>query len=137
MSHDAIPADVRQLLREHLTGFERLEIALLLRAHPHEDWDVAALTRQTGIAAELALEALQGLKAAGLIATPAGNALSFRYGPANPARAAAMDRLARVYREQRAAVMSLMSVQAIERIRSRSIRAFADSFVFTRKKSDR
>jgi hypothetical protein len=40
------------------------------------------------------------------------------------------------YREQSAAVLSTMSIYAIERIRSGPIRAFADSFVLGKPKDD-
>ncbi len=136
MTTSDISEDVRALLREHLTSFERLEIVLLLRAYPGQDWDVAAVSERTRIPPELVLEALQGLEASGLIRAATRDPMPVRYGPTSVGLAEVMGGLEKAYHEQRAIVMSLMSVNAIERIRSGSMRAFADSFMSGRKKRD-
>jgi hypothetical protein len=133
---DEIPENVRVLLREHLTSFERLEIVLLLHADPAQDWNVASISERTRIAREQVIEALQGLEASGLITGVAGKPDVIRYEPSHAGLAEAMKGLDQAYRERRAAVMSEMSINAIQRIRSGTMRAFADSFVFGRKKND-
>jgi hypothetical protein len=134
MVGDPLPEAVCTLLREHLTSFERLEIMLLLHKHPYEAWTVHAVSESTRIAMELTREALTGLTASGLIESVPGAGPAFRFGPREPALRQAVEQLALTYRERHAAVMNLMSVHAIERIRSGSIRAFADSFIVAKRK---
>jgi len=136
MTTDPIPQAVLALLRERVTSFEHLEVLMLLHAHPHEDWTVVAVSERTRIAAELAGQVLQELESNDLIRRTTRNHTLFRFGPRLPESMDAVEALARLYREQRALVMSTMSVQAIERIRSATMRAFADSFVLKRRNDD-
>jgi hypothetical protein len=136
MTKDPIPHAVHNLLSQHLTSFEHLEILLLLHAHPHDDWSVAAVSERTHIAPELAEPVLASLEASDLIRRAIRNHTLFRFGPRLPETMDAVEALAVLYREQRAAVMSTMSIKAIERIRSATMRAFADSFVFKKGKDD-
>ena len=136
MTTDPVPQAVQELLRQHVTSFEHLEILMLLHAHLHEDWSIDAVSERTRISAEMVDQVLQGLESSDLVRRATRNRSLFRFGPRLPESMDAMEALARLYREQRAVVMSTISIQAIERIRSASIRAFADSFVFKRSDED-
>jgi hypothetical protein len=125
---------VRQLLREVMTTFERLEMLLLLHEKAPAALDARTIGELSRIHPDLIPEALQGLTDHGLLAR-AGET-SFRYSPATPALAAVADELVVAYRDQGAAVLSAMSIDAIERIRSGPVRAFADSFVLGKRKPD-
>jgi DNA-binding IclR family transcriptional regulator len=125
---------VRQLLREHMTSFERLEVLLFLHKHGAEPLSPQDIGNQLGMPPELVLEATAGLEASRL-AQRQGDA-RFRFAPATPALANAVEELAVAYREQSAAVMSAMSMYAIERIRSGPMRAFADSFLLGKRKDN-
>ena len=94
------------------------------------------MSERTRIAADIIGQVLQGLESSALIRRPTRNHSLFRFGPHLPESMDAVEALSRLYREQRALVMSTISIQAIERIRSASIRAFADSFVFKRSDED-
>ena len=128
------PQAVCNLLREHLTTFERVEILLLLHAQPDRPWTVRSVSEASRVPVDLAEEALRGLHASGLVHRDE-NAV-FRFGPDGADRVGAVEALAVLYREQRTSVMAFMSVSAIERIRSGTMRAFADSFIFGKKNRD-
>jgi hypothetical protein len=88
------------------------------------------------IAPETAGSVLASLESSELIRRTTRNHNYFRFGPRLPESMDAVEQLAVLYREQRAAIMSLMSVQAIERIRSVGLRTFADSFLFKKRNDD-
>jgi hypothetical protein len=136
MAGDAFPAPVQALLREQLTSFERLEIVLLLRQQPDLEWTVAAVSEQTRIPEELARDALIGLESGQLLQRTGASVPAYRFNPQPAALADAVAALAVLYRDQHAAVMSVMSMNAIERIRSGTMRAFADSFILGKRNRD-
>jgi DNA-binding MarR family transcriptional regulator len=136
MTEDAIPQAVQELLQQHLTSFEHLEVLLLLHAHAQEDWDVASVSERTRLAPEIVEKVLASLESSELIRRRTRNRNLFRLGPRLPESMDAVEQLAALYRERRAAIMSLMSMQAIERIRSGGLKMFADSFVFKKRNDD-
>jgi DNA-binding IclR family transcriptional regulator len=117
-----------------MTTFERLEVLLFLRERAPEELALHAISDRLHIHPDLIREALHGLAAKGLLSADEG--ASFRFAPATPALADTVEALVVAYREQSAAVLSTMSIYAIERIRSGPIRAFADSFVLGKPKDD-
>jgi hypothetical protein len=127
----------RALLRESITSFEMLEIFLLMRAEPDVSWTVHSVAGRAHVPDDLVARALESLRAARLIR--AGGPLppgEHRYGPGTPELAAAADELATDFAERRAAVLSMMSTNAIERLRSGALTAFADAFVLGSKRKD-
>jgi hypothetical protein len=130
-----LPDNVRDFLRDHLTSFECLELLLRLRGRS-EAVSVAALVRETGISPELVATALAALESSQLIRRGAADLSLFRFEPATAELSRTIEDLERVYRDQRAAVMSEMSINAIGRIRSGTLRAFSDAFVFGKKKGE-
>jgi DNA-binding IclR family transcriptional regulator len=133
MSPPQLPDSVLMLLRDRLKNFEQLEVLLLLRARVAEWLTSAQANAAIRLDPELISAALQELASAGLLESEGSN---YRYRPATAALASAVDELASEYRDRHAAVMSQMSVNAIERIRSGSLKAFADSFVLNKRKDD-
>lgn len=137
MSSHGIPDEVRALLRQHLTSFEKLEILLLLQAHPEQALSVRDIAASKNISEDLVIIALNELHTSRLIGIEAATPRAvYRYAPVTTELAHATKALARVADEQRAAVMSLMSANAIERVRSGAVRAFADAFIVRKKKDD-
>jgi DNA-binding IclR family transcriptional regulator len=128
MTNEPFPESVRLFLREHMTTFERLEVLLYLRKHAADEHSAKSVGDGLGVPPELTSDALLGLTASGLIARANAQG-TFRFEPATPELANAAAGLATAYQEQSAAVLSAMSMYAIERIRSGPMRAFADSFV--------
>jgi DNA-binding GntR family transcriptional regulator len=117
-----------------MTTFERLAVLLFLRERAPEEFGPQAISNRLHIHPDLVREALHGLEAKGLLCAAGGD--SFRFAPATPALADTVEAFVVAYREQSAAVLSTMSIYAIERIRSGPIRAFADSFVLGKRKDD-
>jgi predicted transcriptional regulator len=132
--NDELHEKTRALLRDTITSFEMLEIVLLMRAQPDESWTAGALASRAHLPDDVAIRALQGLLAGGLVqgAGSPANATSgpqYQYRPVNAGLAAAADWLAQDFTERRAAVLSTLSTNAIERLRSGALNAFADAFV--------
>lgn len=134
MATESLSQPVRQLLREVMTTFERLEMLLLLHERAPAELSRKEIGDLSRIAPDLIADSLQGLTDHGLVAR--SGETGFRYAPATPDLAAVADALVVAYRDRRAAVLSAMSVDAIERIRSGPIRAFADSFLLGKRKID-
>jgi hypothetical protein len=136
MTSERLPDSVQLLLRDHVTTFEQLEILVILQAHPHDHWTGAAVGERARIPADLADRALAEFSGSGLVEQVRENPATYCFAPRTAnLRQAAAD-LAIAYRDQRALVMSTMSVNAIERIRSGTLRAFSDAFLLRRKDGD-
>jgi hypothetical protein len=125
---------VRLFLRGHMTSFERLEVLMFLSRNDTQAWSAEQTSERLSMSVELVRDALEGLESSGLVRRLADSA--FQFAPSTPALASAVAELAAAYREQSAAVMSAMSIYAIERIRSGPMRAFSDAFMLERKKDD-
>lgn len=126
---------VRLLLREHMTSFERLDVLMFLHKNEAREWSAEQLNERLNVPVELGRDTLAGLETSGLVQR-SSDAATFRFAPATPALAAAVGELSVAYREHSAAVMSAMSIYAIERIRSGPMRAFADSFRLGKRNDD-
>jgi hypothetical protein len=100
-------------------------------------WTADELCRRFKIRAPVIDDALASLVRAKLVNTTEHNVLtSYRYADEDPVRHALVASLEQIYSDEPIQVMQLMSANAIERLRSGAIRAFADAFVF-RKDKDR
>jgi hypothetical protein len=131
-----IPTEVRALLRNHIVSFEQLQVLLLLHSGSQEPWSVDAISNALHIDSALVAAALDALQAIRLVnREPAHRKSPVRYAPDAPL-SPAVDALAQSFESHRAAIMSIMSTNAIERVRSGAIRAFSDSFVIKKKDSD-
>jgi hypothetical protein len=123
---------VRLLLREFMLTVERLEVLLCLHAAAGSTLGLEGIIERTGVSRDLALEALRGLVSCGLVAQASSEEPVFSFSPPTEALAQAVEALADAYRNHSAAVLSQMSVFAIERIRAAPMRAFADAFLLGR-----
>jgi hypothetical protein len=136
MTAGGLSENVQSLLRERLRSFEGLEVLVLLHAQPSRSWTEDAIGALLRLDFERVREALAELISRGLARQSLPEPASYAYHAGTPQVAAAVDELANAYREQHATVMSQMNANAIERIRSGTLKAFADSFILGRKKSD-
>lgn len=136
MSTHGLPTKVDALLRDHLKSFEQLEVLLLLRARSSESLTPEAAASELRLDPERIQDAMSGLETSGLLHRTTVEPPSYQYRSANMHLEAAVDELVIAYRERRAAVMSQMSTNAIERIRSGSLKAWADAFIIRRRKDD-
>jgi hypothetical protein len=136
MSQGGLPEVVAALLRDHLKSFEQLEVLLLLQARRDESWTVERVAAELHLDPDLIRHAMAGLVASGLLAQSPAVPTEYHYRPTRTKLVAAVDELVCAYREQRAALMSQMSTNAIERIRSGTLTAWADAFVIRKRKDD-
>jgi len=132
VNDDRLSEAVQALLRDRLKSFEQLEILLLMHSQPNQPWTLESVSAKVRISPVLLHEALLGLRASGLIET---DGKQHRCRPTTEALAAAVAELARAFEEHRAAILGQMNANAIERIRSGSLKAFTDAFVI--RKGDR
>jgi len=127
--------DVDVLLRSQVGSYEHL--AILLRAHrdPDRSWSILELSEVLLIPLTLADNATRELHDSGLL-VPAGTAPPrFRFA-SDAGRSAAVARLARAYHENPVAVIQALTTNAIQRLRTSALRAFADAFVLRKKDRD-
>lgn len=126
--------EVRAFLRHHIDSFESLEVLLLLYRE-RTAWTADELCRRFRVRAPVIDDAIASLVRARLVNATERNVLtSYRYADEDSVRDALVASLERTYRDEPIQVMQLMSANAIERLRSGAIRAFADAFVFRKDK---
>src|SRR3954471_1795657 len=115
--NDELGDKTRTLLRDFITSFEMLEIFLLLHSNAGHVWSAAEVTERVHIGDDLVARALESLSARRLIlSSPPLAPGRFQYAPGNRELADAADQLARDHTERRAAVLSTMSTNAIDRL---------------------
>lgn len=132
---EILPDAVKNLLQECLNSFESLELLLALHAHAGEAFTIESLCKRVGVAPDLGVAALEDLTAKNLVRRSTIEPMTYRFAPATAGLDTGVAELSRLYRERRAAIVAEMSINAISRIRSSSLRAFSDAFVIgTRKK---
>jgi hypothetical protein len=137
LMNDELGEKTRILLRDFITSFEMLEVFLLLRAAPEQSWTAKSVSARVHVADDLVARALEALHVRRLVhAGPPFAPGEFRYGPATAELAEAGEELARDFAERRAAVLSTLSTNAIERLRSGALSAFADAFILGSKRKD-
>jgi hypothetical protein len=103
----------------------------MLRNGPNRSWTTEEVATRLGIDRDDARIALAGLCRGGLTEESA-DGFSYRAGAFEPI----IDELVRANVENRLEVMNLMSLNALERVRSAAARAFADAFVLNRRKKN-
>jgi predicted transcriptional regulator len=131
-----IPEEVRTFLRDYIDSYEGLEVLLLLR-RVRTAWTTEALCARLKTSATLIDRTLATLVRARLVNSANQNVpTSYTYAEEDETRDAILCALDRAYREEPIEVIQLMSTNAIERLRTGAIRAFADAFIL-RKDKDR
>jgi hypothetical protein len=121
-----ISDDVKSLLRDCIESFEQLEVLLLLHGTPDQTWapDAVTTASRLNLSEEAVADALAHLRRWKLVE---GEARLYRYSPANRLDAT-VRALATAYEDDRLEVMRLMNQNALERVRTSALRAFADAF---------
>ena len=136
MSPDSLPQEVQDLLGGPVESYGHLAILLLAHGQPMRDWSCAELAETLRIPTQLAEGAVSGLRAAGLLhADPKADVLRYKY--ARGATDGAIGQLALEYTQNPTRVLKLLSANAIERVRTSAVHAFADAFVLRKKDRDR
>jgi DNA-binding MarR family transcriptional regulator len=135
MDEPEIPGDVQALLRDRIDSYEELEILLLLAGEPAVTFTAEATGERLNIAVPRAANALHRLRAGGLAESSRGEAGTlYRYSPRNLRLASSVELLVREYRDNRLGIVKVLTANAITRMRTATLRAFADAFVLNREK---
>ncbi|MBK7857891.1 MAG: hypothetical protein IPJ65_04545 [Archangiaceae bacterium] len=135
MSPEPIAEDLRAFLLERVRSLEELEVLLLVRGEPDGVWSSDSVGARLALAPQVAEEALAELGDRQLLSAREQAGLKlYRYQAADPAHDALVSRLLLAYQRNRIGVISLMTRNAVERIRGSVLRTFADAFVVGRKK---
>lgn len=121
MTDDVVPGDLRDFILRYIDSVAQLEALLLLRANPHEVWNVATTARRLYTSEQQVAEILARLCADGLLNCAEG---IYRYADVAPEQQAMIDRLAGAYERH------LIPVTNIIHGKPRRIREFADAFKF-------
>jgi hypothetical protein len=132
----AIPEEVRILLHDRIASFEQLLVLLLLHRSNPKRWSTQTIADHLGIPSGLP-EALKALQTAGLVSEKIeGSESMYVYAPGTPDIARTVSDLQQSYQSHSAAIMQLMSENAIARVRRAAYRTFSDAFLI-RKGKDR
>jgi hypothetical protein len=124
---------VRAFLRDYIDSFESLEVLLLLRRE-RTACTAEELCRRLKTRAPLIDDALASLVRTRLVNTDRNVLTLYTYADEDSARDAIVSSLERIYRDEPIQIMQLMSTNAIERLRTRTICALADAFVVRKDK---
>lgn len=124
-----IPADVQAFLRDHIHSYEQLEAAVLLHRDAERGWTDESLAAALRIGSESAAEALGALANAGIVERGDAPGAASQYR-ADRAWVPIVARVAGLYETHRLEVIKLMNDNAVRRVRSNAMRAFADAFIF-------
>jgi hypothetical protein len=137
MSCAEIPDDVRALLRDHIESYEQLEVLLLLRREVGKTWAAERISGRLGISPALAADALAALRSSRLVVAHEDEPETrYVYAPGKASLVETVNRLASDYASARIEIVKLMSANAINRVRTGALRAFADAFVIRKDKDD-
>ncbi len=132
MTQDELPVEVGQLIAEHITSVEQLEILLLLREEPDGDWSPKRVSDEIRTSERSALERLTTLEASGLVTSRANHGgRVFRFSPSSEALRLTVEKLAAAYSERRYTVIDLIFSKPIDKLR-----VYADAFRFRKDSSN-
>lgn len=130
-----LPAEVRELLAERLESIAQLEVLLLLQRSAPEVWDAERLSAELRIERAWAAAQLPRLLAQGFLARIGASAHGsfdlYRFAPASPELAKAVESLAACYADRRVSVVAQLYSKP-----PRGVRGFADAFVLRREDGD-
>jgi len=130
-----LSAELAQFLRDHVESYEHLLLLLLLQSEPARQFEVDELSSSLRLPAELVSGALDALARGALLETsPAGR--RYRFAPADPRQGELARALDATYAKQPALIMQTLSANAIRRMRTGALHAFANAFVLRKDKEN-
>ena len=119
-----LPDEVRRFIAGSISSVAQLEVLLLLRENRQRELTAGEISRALYAAESGMAEQLNDLVSKGLAYVTQAPESRFRYRPAEEDELdKAVDSLARLYKERRVAVISLIYSEPIDKARS-----FADAF---------
>lgn len=128
---DAIPANVHQLISEHIRSIAQLELLVMLRREPDKQWTVEEVAKTLYTAVSMTEPLLESLRAGGFLIASTSPHLQYRYAPKTPELEQAVADLDRLYQERRVTIINLIYSAPTEKLRN-----FADAFRLRKPKED-
>jgi DNA-binding IclR family transcriptional regulator len=114
MTNAAIPEDIRKFLDDYITSLTQLEMLLLLHKHPEQEWSAQDVSRSLYLQPEAAATRLDDLVRHGVVTVNDSMDRRYHYDPAIGVLDATVTRLARVYKERRVSVITLIFSKPLE-----------------------
>lgn len=125
-----VSAELRALLDAKLDTLEKLEIALALRVAPERSASVDALARQLQVGPGVLGQVANEIARTGVVVVRDDTVTLVLDGP----DAQLLDSAAVLYKDNRPEMARLFTMIAMDRIRQRAARTFADAFQLRKKK---
>lgn len=126
-----LPDEVARFIADHITSVEQLEILLLLRSAPGEEWSARKVCEAIRTSEHSAARRLADLEAGGLIVARSASERLYRYCPSSEVLAEAIDRLASAYAELRYKVLDAIFSNPIS-----NLHVYANGFRFRKDRDD-
>ncbi|MFO7178436.1 MAG: hypothetical protein DIU78_007040 [Pseudomonadota bacterium] len=132
MTQSELPREVQELIAQHITSVEQLEVLLLLREHADREWSASAVSEEIRTSERSAAARLADLRTRGFLTSreDAGVTL-YRFDPLTDTLRRAVASLSQVYRERRYTIIDLIFSKPIDRLR-----VYADAFRIRKDDSD-
>ncbi len=120
---NGLPDDVRQFITDNISSVAKLEVLLLLRSNPAQEWSAAAVAKALATSAEVMETQLNEWQSRGLLTVNESSERCYRYQP----RTAEMERIVRdladLYQARRVTVITQIYSEPVDKVRT-----FADAF---------
>lgn len=129
MSDAGLPPRVQRFITTYIDSLEKLEVLLLLRAHPGREWTASSVSLELRITEPSAAARLADLTAHKLLVSDGGAVPVYRFSPASSEDVQAVTELATVYGARRVTVISFIFSRPLDKVRG-----FAEAFVLKKDK---
>ncbi|WP_170319918.1 winged helix-turn-helix domain-containing protein [Polyangium spumosum] len=121
-----MPDEVARFIADHITSVEQLEILLLLRSTPEEEWTARAISESLRTSEQSVSRRLADLESGGLVASRPGSAQRvYQYAPATDALRDGVTNLSSAYTELRYKVLDSIFSNPIS-----NLHVYAEGFRF-------
>ena len=132
MTESRIPLGVAEFLRDQIQTYEQLEIVVRIGRDPAAEHVISSLINDLKMDSRAGAAIVDQLSGAGLLTIihdAAGDRVRCQGSAATP-----IARLAEIYESDRIELMSQMTQNALERVRTSALRTFSSAFVLGRKR---
>lgn len=135
VTENANHSSITELLETYVDSIEGLEALLLLRRNFGKSLTAEDVAGGLRLPAQHLDDALHRLERGGLVErTELAGVAAYTYNPKDAQLADTVDSLASAYADSPVEIVRMLSVRALERVRTEAARLFADAFVLGRKK---
>lgn len=133
----SVPPELIAFVHDYFATYEQLQVLELLRHERSSPWTENQISDRLRLQSTLTRAALDCLCVSRLVAVRAENGMeTFAYAPASVDLEHLVNQLLTTYKLQPIEIIRLMSANAIERVRTAALRAFADAFVLRKDKGN-